>query len=168
MDVIFGSSIALIGYYFCPLLCVLATFRLVTMFYVKWLSVLYICDVPKFVVQLGSISMTQIIGQSISYFFALLFLMTFVLPSETSKDCGPFTNVTYIIDVLQRSTVGFLQTLVVKSADIFTSVVFLLFLLISLLTFIHIIRTRIRGQNQEVRRLRDMMLKRGYKTMMRL
>ena len=70
VDVIFGSAIALIGYYFSPLLCLMACARLVIMFYVKWISVAFICDVPKFVINLGSVSMTQIIGKKIREFHA--------------------------------------------------------------------------------------------------
>ena len=60
------------------------------MFNVKWLSVSMVFDVPKFVLNFGSVSVTQIIGQSISYFFSLLFLVTFILPTPTSDNCGPF------------------------------------------------------------------------------
>lgn len=168
VDAVFGSAIALIAFYFSPLLCVLACFRLVVMFYVKWISVAFICDVPKFVINLGSISMTQIIGQSISYFFALLFLITFVLPSKTSNVCGPFQNVEYAVDVIRKSAVGFLRIVIEKVTDICTSSMFLFFLMFSLIGLVLIIRTRIRGQNQEVKRLKNMMVKRGYKTMMRL
>lgn len=90
VDIIFGSAISLVGYYFTPLLCALSCLRLAVMFYVKWLSVSMVCDVPKFVLNLGSVSVTQIIGQSISYFFSLLFLVTFILPTPTSDNCGPF------------------------------------------------------------------------------
>jgi len=164
LDLVYGQSLIWVGTFFAPLIPVLGILKLIIVFYVKKISLMYNCKPSSKPYQ----------GARNNYFFTLLLLLTFLMcvfgvgwgvTKMTTSNCGPFRNALCsesknMFDII-TARIQDLPTVLSESLKFIETPAFLVPVLIIVCLLLYYFRSMTTAHERMIEMLKDQLVMEG-------